>query len=214
MGSPPGIFCVLGNTPRPYSLAMALADTLPAPLSAPSRRFFAIWDGWRRGRKLPESRDIDLGAFGEMAEGCFLVQVRSRDEIPILYAGPLIARHIGFDLTGYNYLDLTMRENRAFRAALTIEQLLQPCGFMLYYWLRHPSGAMMPIEWVGAPICETGVEKPAMIFSCAVPLSRSKVAGPADPDSYQIADGMRFIDLGYGIPALNPSAPQRLLKLE
>jgi len=193
---------------------MALVDTLPAPLSAPSRRFFAVWDGWRRGRRLPERADINLEAFGDAKEGCFLVEVRSRDSIPILYAGPLIQRYAGFDLTGYNYLDLTMRENRAFRAALTIEQLEQPCGFMLYYWLRHPSGSIVPLEWVGAPICETGAEKPTQILSCAVPLTKAEASGPVDPDSYLIADGMRFIDLGFGIPAIVPSAPQRLLNLE
>lgn len=185
---------------------------LPGPLSAASRRFFTAWHGWRHGRALPERRDIDLADLGEQALMCLMVEIRSRDDIPIVMAGPGIAERIGFDLTGCNYLDLTSPENRATRAELTLEQILQPCGFMLYYWLRYPGERMLPVEWVGAPVCRAGEAIPDLILSCATPLAKLAADGVADPDSYMIGDGMRFIDIGFGIPAANPNVPPRLQK--
>lgn len=192
---------------------MSWLNRLPPPLSPAARHFFRAWDGWRKGNTLPDRQDIAFGDLGpEMAEGCMNVQVHSRDNIEIVHAGPMLARLAGFDLTGYNYLDLTMPENRQFRVALTMEQLAQPCGFVLYYRLRHAGNAETVLEWVGAPACDSGATIPSLIPSCAIPLSRP-TNGPAavDPDSYRIADGMRFIDIGFGIPPLDPSAPQKLL---
>ncbi|WP_300296854.1 PAS domain-containing protein [Ferrovibrio sp.] len=183
---------------------------LPGPLSAPSRRFFSLWQDWRHGRALPTWRDIDLAALGDQARMCMLVEIRSRDDVHIVMAGPGIAERIGFDLTGCNYLDLTTPENRATRAQLTLEQILQPCGFMLYYWLRYPGDVVLPVEWVGAPVCSDGAAIPDLILSCATPLARIAVAGVADPDSYVMGDGMRFIDIGFGIPAANPNQPLNL----
>lgn len=183
---------------------------LPGPLSAPSRRFFAVWNRWRRGAALPDYRAADLADLGELARNCLLLEIRSRDNMPILLAGPGIAERIGFDPTGGDYLDMTTLENRAMRAELVLEQILQPCGAILYYWLRYPDGTILPVEVVGAPLCRDGATIPDLMLGCVTPLAQVAADGVADPDSYMIADGMRFIDLGFGIPAANPNVPRRL----
>lgn len=182
-------------------------STLPTPLSAQGRQFFAIWHSWRRGRALPERRHVKIDELGPLARGHIMLEFRNREDIPILSVGPDLKEYTGIDLTGYNYLDLTNPENRALRAKLTLEQILQPCGFMLYYWLRYPDGSMVPLEFVGAPFCEDGAETPSFFISCATRLARVKGEGTADPDSWLIGEAMRFIDLGFGIPPADPSTP-------
>lgn len=180
---------------------------LPETLTEPGRRFFLLWHQWRRGRKLPERRDIDIPALGDLAPTCLLMDIRNRDDIRIVMAGDGIRERLGIDLTGANYLDLTAPEYRSIRARLTLEQILQPCGAMLYYCLHYPDGAVLPLEFVGAPVCADGADIPDFILSCAIPLARGSRTGIADPDSYRIAMGMRFVDLGFGIPPANPNIP-------
>lgn len=183
---------------------------LPGPLSAPSRRFFAVWNRWRRGAALPGYRAADLADLDEQARTCLLLEIRSRDHMPILLAGPGIAELIGFDPTGGDYLDMTTLENRGMRAELVLEQILQPCGAILYYWLRYPDETILPVEVVCAPLCRDDDAIPDLMLGCVTPLARVAANGVADPDSYMIADGMRFIDIGFGIPAANPNVPRRL----
>ncbi|HEX6957150.1 MAG TPA: PAS domain-containing protein [Ferrovibrio sp.] len=188
---------------------MDLLDRLPSPLTANSRRFFTIWDRWRRGRKLPERRDISAAALGDLADYCLLLDIRGRDEIRIAMVGRMITERLGFDLAGMNYLDLTSRENRAWRAHLTVAQAAQPCGVVIYYWLRFADGSVLPVEFSGAPLCENGAEAATLILCCATGLTKTMTdSSVLDPDSYEEGDGMRFIDLGYGVPPLVPSQRQ------
>lgn len=180
---------------------------LPETLTEPGRRFFRLWHGWRRDRALPELRDVDLGALGDLARSRMLFEIRSRHDMRIVMAGESLREWLGFDLTGANYLDLTVPEYREIRARLTLEQLLQPCGVMLYYCLRYSDGAVLPIEFVGAPLCAEGTDIPNFILASAVPLARGGNAGTADPESYRVATGMRFVDLGFGVPPADPNIP-------
>lgn len=188
---------------------MDFLSRLPSPITPSSRQFFAVWHSWRRGRKLPERRDIDLPALGELADACLLLDIRGRDEIRVAMAGQMISDHLGFDLAGFNYLDLTSKENRSWRAHLTLAQAAQPCGVVIYYWLRLASGSVLPVEFVGAPVCENGQSSASLILCCATGLAKTGGESPVvDPESYEEGDGMRFIDLGYGVPPLVPSHRQ------
>lgn len=188
---------------------MSFLDRLPKPLTINSRRFFAVWDRWRRGRKLPERRDISGADLGDLADFCLLLEIKGRDDIRMNMIGRAITDHLGFDLTGMNYLDLTSKENRAWRAHLTVAQAAQPCGVVIYYWLRFANGAVLPVEFTGAPLRENGAETASLILCCATGLTHAiSDSTVLDPDSYEEGDGMRFIDLGYGVPPLIPSQRQ------
>lgn len=178
---------------------------LPDTLTDPGRRFFQLWHEWRRGRKLPERRDIDFDAMGDLARNCLLMDVRNRNDIRIIMAGDGVRERIGVDLTGTNYLDLSAPEHRSARARLTLEQILQPCGAMLYYCLQYADGAVLPLEIVGAPICADGVDIPDFILGCAIPLGRNSSESQADPNSYRLSLGLRFVDLGFGVPPADPN---------
>jgi hypothetical protein len=184
--------------------------TLPTPLSARARQFFAVWQRWRKDRRLPERGSIDLDDLGELATTCLLLNIRGPDLIRVDSVGVQITAKIGFDLTGMNYLDLTSRDNRAWRAHLTVAQAAQPCGVVIYYWLRFPDGNVLPVEFCGAPLLETGATESNLILCCATglidPMTYS--GQPVDPDSYEEGEGMRFIDIGYGIPPLEPAKRQ------
>jgi hypothetical protein len=184
-------------------------DTLPTPLSQQARQFFAVWHRWRGNRRLPRRSDLSLGELGPLAESCLLLNIRSPLDIRMETVGRAITEKMGFDLTGLNYLDLTSRENRNWRAHLTIAQAAQPCGVLIYYWLRFPDGAVLPVEFTGAPLYEDGADDPSLILCCATGLADTVGRRqPLDPDSYIEGDGMRFIDIGYGIPPLVPSERQ------
>jgi hypothetical protein len=189
--------------------------TLPSPLSQQARQFFAIWQGWRGARRLPQRSDLSMGDLGAMADGCLLLNIRSADEIRMEDVGRTMIEKIGFDVTGMNYLDLTSRENRSWRATLTIALAAQPCGALIYYWLRYPDGAVLPVEYTAAPLYEDGAAQANLILCCATGLADT--AGrkqTLDPDSYMEGDGMRFIDLGYGVPPLVPAERQEVRSVQ
>ncbi len=183
--------------------------TLPSPLSQQARQFFAIWQSWRGERRLPQRSDLAKGDLGALAQTCLLLNIRSASDIRMECVGRTIVEKIGFDLTGMNYLDLTSKENRSWRATLTIAQAAQPCGVLIYYWLRFPDGAVLPVEFTGAPLYEDGAAEPNLILCCATGLADTMGRSqPLDPDSYIEGDGMRFIDIGYGVPPLVPAERQ------
>lgn len=187
---------------------MSFLDTLPAPLTARSRRFLEVWHGWRGDRLLPERSDIDHAALGELSGTCLLLNVRGHDDINIDWAGGTITDQIGVDLTGCNYLDLTSKANRAWRAHLTLAQMAQPCSVAIYYWLRLGNGSTLPVEFVTGPMCEDGARQASLILCCATGLTGSEAGNAIDPDSYEEGEGMRFIDIGAGVPPLIPSQRQ------
>ncbi len=184
--------------------------TLPTPLSPRAKQFFRVWQGWRGSRRLPERRDMDLDDLGELATTCLLLDIRGPDLIRMTDVGVQITAKLGFDMNGMNYLDLTSRTNRVWRAHLTIAQAAQPCGVVIYYWLRFPGDNVLPVEFCGAPLLENGAHDANLILCCATGLSDPSAyrGEPVDPDSYQEGEGMRFIDIGFGVPPLSPSERQ------
>lgn len=178
------------------------------PVSARTRRYATLWQDWRGDRRLPERGDIDWAALGELRDHAILIDTRGRDRITVVHVGRLIIDVMGFDPVGYNYLDFTMPENRSWRAHLTMAQLAQPCGAIMYYMPRFPDGRVLPVELLSLPLQRDGSDTATLLFGCAVPLTDYTPTTPADPDSYLIGEGMRFIDLGYGVPKMVPSAIQ------
>jgi hypothetical protein len=182
---------------------------LPAPLSPASRQVFATWHGWRRGRPLPARRDLDVAALGDFH---IVMELRHRDDIRITALGAGIRRCLGFDLTGMNYLDITNPENRSLRARLFIEQVLQPCGSVVYYPVRYADGGILPVECTGVPFSDDGdAGMVSVMAGCCSPLIPPRPNDVIDPDSWRIGEGMRFIDLGFGIPPADPSTPRHML---
>lgn len=182
---------------------------LPGPVSPASRQFYATWHGWRRGRRLPERRDLDVKTLGHFH---IVMELRHRDDIRITSVGPGLRLYLGFDLTGHNYLDITNPENRSLRARLFIEQALQPCGSIVYYALRYPDGGVLPVECAGAPFCDDdGSGMVSLMAGCCTPLVPPRENDVIDPDSWLVGEGMRFIDLGFGIPPADPSTPRHML---
>ncbi len=187
---------------------MDFLASLPAPLTPPSRRFLAQWHAWRDGRLLPRRRQLDTASLGDLLPRCLLLDIRSRDRIDICFAGTQIGRILGAELTGRNYLDLTEPENRARRAALLLAEAAQPCAAVIYYWLRDEGGGLLPVELVSAPLLadETEAAQATLILACASPLSSGEEDGyDVAPESYAEGDGLRFIDIGAGIPPLTGS---------
>ncbi len=189
---------------------MVFVASLPAALTAPSRRFFAEWHrwrgpGWRSVALVPQHSVLNTDKLGELLMRCLLLEIRARDAIPIRFAGAMIGEMLGTSLMGRNYLDLTEPENRTRRAALLFAEVAQPCAAVIYYWLRTPNGAVVPVEVVSAPLCADGQTSPSLVLACATPLIRNidqptRVA----PDSYTEGEGLRFIDIGAGLPPVGP----------
>jgi len=190
---------------------MDFLASLPAPLTDPTRRFLARWNAWRGAQLLPRRHQLDTQSLGDLLPRCLLLDIRSRDRIDICFAGNAIGRILGTDLTGRNYLDLTEPENRARRAALLFAEAAQPCAAVIYYWLRDEGGGLLPVEVVSAPLLadEIADDRPAqatLILVCASPLARDPEGRyGVEPDSYAEGDGLRFIDIGAGIPPLTGS---------
>lgn len=184
---------------------MDFLATLPEPLTQPSRRFLAIWHGWRRGRLLPQRRDLNTNGLGDLLPRCFLLEIRSRENITICFAGSQIREWLGTELSGRNYLDLTEPENRARRAALLFAEVAQPCAAVIYYWLQDAEHGIVPVELVSAPLLADDAAQAPLVLACASPLTKPKTAEAIEPASYAEGDGLRFIDIGAGTPPLSGS---------
>lgn len=186
---------------------MDFVATLPAPLTEPSRRFFAEWHRWRGAGLVPQRRAMDAGQarLGELLTRCLLLEVRGPDLMPIHFAGSTVGAMLGTELAGRNYLDLTPAGNRRQRAALLLAEVTQPCAAVIYYWLETETG-ILPVELVSAPLCESGRDIPTLVLACATPLVQraedddDQVA----PRSYAEGEGLHFIDIGAGVPAVRP----------
>lgn len=181
---------------------MDFLASLPAPLTLPSRRFLACWHGWRGAKLLPRRGQMDTAALGDLLPRCLLLDIRSRDRIDICFAGNVVGQMLGIELAGRNYLDLTEPENRARRAALLLAEAAQPCAAVIYYWLRDEGGGMLPVELVSAPLIADDSGQATLILACATPLARDHGRREVEPESYAEGEGLRFIDIGAGIPPL------------
>lgn len=179
---------------------MTFITSLPAPLTAPSRNFFAQWHHWRGDRLLPRRSALDANGLGDLRGYCLLLDIRGRDSIPICFAGSMVVDMLGTDLAGRNYLDLTEPENRGRRAALLFAEIAQPCAAVIYYWLQGRNGGLIPVELVSAPLCDDETDQPSLVLACATPLVTGKAGDVMDAASYTEGEGLRFIDIGAGIP--------------
>lgn len=193
---------------------MDFLTSLPAPLTAPSRRFFAVWDSWRGGELLPERRRLDTASLGGLLPRCLLLEIRGRDDIAICFAGSDVRDLLGAELAGRNYLDLTTPENRARRAALLLAEAAQPCAAVIYYWLDDKAGGLMPVELVSAPLLADGAAQATLILACATPLASVPEQGLVEPHSYAEGEGLLFIDIGAGIPPLTGSLQLQALPIQ
>lgn len=182
---------------------MDFIASLPAPLTEPSRRFFAQWHAWRGDRLLPRRGAMDANGLGELRGYCLLLDIRGRDSIPICFAGSMVVDMLGTDLAGRNYLDLTEPENRSRRAALLFAEIAQPCAAVIYYWLQSDRGRTMPVELVSAPLCADDSDQPSLVLACATPLVPGKAGDVMEAASYTEGEGLRFIDIGAGIPPVS-----------
>jgi len=182
---------------------MDFVATLPAPLTEPSRRFFAEWHRWRGAGLVPQRSALDTGRLGELLTRCLLLEVRGPDLMPIHFAGSTIGAMLGTELAGRNYLDLTPADNRKQRAALLLAEVAQPCAAVIYYWLETETG-ILPVELVSAPLCESGKDTPTLVLACATPLVQRADENDdhVAPRSYAEGEGLHFIDIGAGLPAL------------
>jgi hypothetical protein len=184
---------------------MDFVASLPTALTEPSRRFFTEWHRWRGRGLVPQRSVLDTGKLGDLLLRCLLLEIRGREEIPIRFAGSGIGEMIGINLAGRNYLDLTDPDNRARRAALLFTEVAQPCAAVIYYWLSTGNGAILPVELVSAPLCADGETTPSLVLACATPLIKgSDAARDVAPDSYAEGEGLRFIDIGAGLPPVGP----------
>lgn len=173
---------------------------LPDPIADESRQFFRVWNEWRGDRRLPQLGDVRREALGPLADFHLLLEIRNREKMLFVSAGRNVVDYLGVDVIGGDYLDLTPPENRRLRQALTLEQVLQPCGFVQYYWLDYAGGVLLPVELAGAPLCADGSDIPDYLICCCTPLIHIRPPGAADPESWSMGEGLRFIDLGYGVP--------------
>lgn len=184
---------------------MDFVTSLPSALTEPSRRFFAEWHRWRGMGLVPQHSVLNTDRLGDLLLRCLLLEIRGRDALPIRFAGSVIGEMLGTSLTGRNYLDLTEPENRTRRAALLFAEVAQPCAAVIYYWLRTPHGAVVPVELVSAPLCADGETTPSLVLACATPLIRNgDQANSVEPESYAEGEGLRFIDIGAGLPPVGP----------
>jgi len=179
---------------------MDFLASLPTPLTEPSRRFFSQWHRWRGGRLLPQRSAMDANGLEDLRSFCLLLDIRGRDSIPICFAGSMVTDLLGTDIAGRNYLDLTEPENRSRRAALLFAEIAQPCAAVIYYWLRSGSAGLMPVELVSAPLCDDDTGQPSLVLACATPLIAGQGDDKMEASSYAEGEGLRFIDIGAGIP--------------
>lgn len=174
---------------------------LPEAIEPDSRRFFQAWHGWRGERLLPHRADVRLTDVKRLLPRIILLELRLPDEAIFRVVGSDIRQHLGFELTGRDYLALAEPSLRAQRVALLAREMSQPCAAVMTYPLALGSGRIVDAEVVSAPLLPDQPGPTQLMALVTLPDRRRAEADVQQP--YPLAKGHRFafVDIGAGVPS-------------
>lgn len=96
--------------------------------AAGAARFFDYWNSLPKEDFVPDRVSFSPVSIARLMPAVTLIEVRSDDMLLQRLTGTAVCRHMGFDPTGQNMLDLLVPETRIPYLELLHTQLSHPCG--------------------------------------------------------------------------------------
>lgn len=187
---------------------MTLLFPPDATLTRDSRRFLEQWNRWRGTNLLPRWSDIQFAALSDMVPRMVALEFRSATDVPFIYVGAVIEYQLGLGLVGKNYIDLAPPNGRGLRGELMSRVVGHPCAAVNFYELELQGGLRTMVEIATAPVRPDDDRDPMRLI-CAV-------SNEAVSDADQVArielsegQGLRYLDIGAGVPPLNLGRARR-----
>jgi hypothetical protein len=164
-----------------------------------TRRFYDYWDSLPKVGFIQDRASFNPPAIRDLMPAVTILEIWSRERIDIRLIGTAIAKGMGIDPTGRNYLDLIAPEAREPYLRLVEAQIAQPCGRRSVLRSRNASGIVARTEVLALPMFH---EKSGhhMLVSCFAPME----AVGFEKGDYQVRsfEDTEWIDIGTGIPDL------------
>jgi hypothetical protein len=165
-----------------------------------TRQFFDYWNGLPKIGLVPERSSFNPPAIHKLMPTVTLLEMHSRERIEMRLIGTTVARGMGFDPTGGNYLDIIAPEVREAYLLLLEAQFAQPCGRRSILRSRNSSGLIARTEVLALPLhhAKSGHH---MLVSC---FAQVEAVGFEKGD-YEIRnfEDTEWIDIGAGVPDIS-----------
>jgi len=166
------------------------------------RRLLSHWLVLRDTGPVPRRAAIDPGALKPALPHIFMLNMVSADATVYRLVGTAHRGRWGIELTGHVWGEFLEPEQRIERTHRLWRAVDHPCGFAALYDVVFASGAHDPVETLLLPLRpdrETGC--PIMI-GASHSLRQSDWVNQSGQISARTQERFRFLDLGWGLPAV------------
>jgi hypothetical protein len=165
--------------------------------TAGARRFFDYWNGLPKIDLVPDRKSFNPPAIASLMPAITLLEIWSHERIDLRLIGTGVAKGMGLEPTGRNYLDIIAADAREPYLRLVEAQISQPCGRRTILKSRNASGLIARSEALTLPMfhAQSGHHMIVSYFEQIGTVGYEK--GP-----YEILDFEKteWIDIGAGVP--------------
>lgn len=165
-----------------------------------TKLFFDYWNSLPKAGFVPDRSAFSPPAIHKLMPAVTLLEIHSREHIEMRLIGTAVARGMGIEPTGKNYLDLIAPEARESYLRLLDAQMAQPCGRRSVLRSRNSSGLIARSEVLALPLFHAASGH-HMLASCFAQLE----AIGFEKGSYEIRnfEDNAWIDIGAGVPDIS-----------
>ncbi|HEX7775623.1 MAG TPA: PAS domain-containing protein [Parvibaculum sp.] len=165
--------------------------------TAGARRFFDYWHSLPKIDLVPDRKSFNPPDIASLMPAITLLEIWSHERIDLRLIGTGVARGMGIEPTGKNYLDLIAPEARAPYLKLVDAQINQPCGRRTILKTRNATGLIARTEALTLPMfhAQSGHHMIVSYFEQIDIVGYEK--GP-----YEVLDFEKteWLDIGAGVP--------------
>lgn len=181
----------------------------------PVNRFLAAWQDWRGAQIVPSRALVRLEMIPELLQYITIVDAAAPDRFMFRLSGTAIDRVAGNDLTGVDILQLTAPSVRPIRARRMWAMADHPCGCLVAFLHRYPSGIDLPAMGLTLPVRPTDPAVPMQLWTLFWRNRKLEENGtPVRNIITDVPDRFAFVDIGAGAPAQDDEETVSLSDLE
>lgn len=167
------------------------------------------WHGVRGSRAMPDSSQISPSGFRELLPYARYLSWEGEEDLRIRVFGSALSAALGHDLTGMNLLDFMVPEERDRELATFRALHAHPCGSVAVKRSYIAGGGVRELEVLHLPVAavsNSGDETAGLgriLGSVMMRELPDRWDGMADSQKPMDLLELSFIDIGFGVPALD-----------
>lgn len=169
--------------------------------SNPASILLEKWIEWRGPELAPKRSQIIIEELGEALPQIVMVEFTSPEECRFLFAGSGLVHLQGLEITGLNFYDLALPEERGLRMRRLQGLAQKPCGSYSIQPGTLSAGGAVRTELLALPVFPDAAGNPLRGIAVSTPLNDPKHQMPVQESRViRVAEEFRYIDIGAGIP--------------